>query len=117
MNYKIISYNSYSNNEILEFDLKENMILGELFFIAKMSIFLELIEHAKPKKVIFINVCEFLTINKKLHEYTRSYIFDRMKYIGVENIYFEIPKEKDNHLDCLDYFKIITITNKSEINN
>lgn len=115
MDYKSILFTLHSNDSIVEFDLKENLVLDEKEFIIKMTTFLELIGHAKFKKIIFTNVDSFFTISKPCQDFARRCIVDAMNNYGVEKIYFEISRNIEVPLNILEKYGITTVTNKNEI--
>lgn len=115
MDYKSISFTLHSNDSIVEFDLKENMVLEEKGFIMKMTTFLELVGHGNFKKIIFTNVSTFFTISKSCQNYARRCIIDAMKGHGIEYIYFEIPKNTDIQLNIIEKYGVTAIADKNEI--
>jgi len=73
---------------MMEFDLYENEIRGTENFILKISEFLEIVGHKRPKYVLFNKQTNDFEIDKELYNFAHKHVFDVLNEYSVNETFF-----------------------------
>lgn len=92
--YRGVKFHQHTDISMIEFKISENNIYDEFDYIEKISNFVELIGHKKPKYILFTKNDKDFEISPDLYEYTQNHVIQLIFEYQVDKIFFLVTPER-----------------------
>jgi len=113
--YKQIIYHEYSDISLFEFDLHENEIYEIENFIIKISEFMELVGHKRPKYVLFNKQLNDFEVDKEFYNFAHKLVFDTIFQYAVNEVFFLLNEQRFEKYKNISRQNIKAFKEKEEI--